>query len=1110
MSARYELKQCDTRLVRKLIRELKMPHFLVSALVARGLKTKEEINEFLSPSLERDWRNPYEIPGLEEVVDKLEDAIKTDKHILVFGDFDLDGISSTAILTRACRALGGRATPFIPDRNSEGYGVSKEAYDRLKQYEPDIIVTVDCGIANGAEIQKIVESGIQVVVTDHHEASDLVPHDIPICDPKFKGDAQDAILAGVGVALKVIQALGTRFGFPHLWHSYLDLATLGTVADMMPMAGQNRALVQAGLEKIRKFTRPCIEALLELTDTKAAEVNSSNIGFSIVPRLNAAGRMSDADVALNCLLSDNIDEARVYARGLQELNEKRKVIENELREVTFAKAKQVYHGQRCLVIAGEGWHEGVKGIVASHLVETYGVPAILFSVDGAVAKGSGRAIGDINLFEVVDAQSDLMTRYGGHKSAVGITLPTENLEEFAIRLEESLSHYPESAFKRKIEIDAVVSLDELTMENVKLLEKVGPYGQSNPIPVFLAKNVTEFEGRAVGQNSNHFLCKLSNGQTKLPCIKFNCKNIDDLLATNAVCNAIITVETETFRGVTAVKAKAEEILPLAECPALSSLCSDETAEFIDELFKKDDFRKIDVNASEPTRLMSNRSHFEELAATNPDKLESEIIESIIGDKELHETQKIILERLKNHESTLGVMATGRGKSLIFQVYAALIALRDGQASLFVYPLRALMADQAFHISQQFEKFGLKCAVLNGETSVSERLNVYSCLRCGDLDIVLTTPEYLSFHADEIAKSNRIGFLVVDEAHHIGQARAGARVSYLELSNIVERLGDPVVLAVTATAPDSVANDIRNTLPLDSEITDETSRDNLHVNDQRNIAHRDDYLAQLIASGGKTVIYVNSREQSVAVARRERQRVPQLAPYIGFYNAGLSREERKRVEDLFRSGEIQVLVATSAFGEGIDIPDIRNVVLYHMPFNAVEFNQMAGRAGRDGKSAWVHLLYGKRDASINENILNDMTPPREIMAVVYRMLCDLESSETLKSPTFTVADLADKLTRVKLQGKEFSISQSAIGCGLNVFDELGLITHRSSFKDGVTLHEIRINSDCPKVELTESTRYCEGLGEISSFQQFREWALHSTLEQLTFQITHPITPSKRGV
>ncbi len=1109
MSVRYDLKQCDTHLVRKLTQELKMPHFLVSILVSRGFKSKEEIEKFLTPDINRDWHNPLQIDGLQEVVERIEDAIKSDRRIAIFGDFDLDGISSTAILTRACRALGGHVTPFIPDRASEGYGISYNAYQRLKVAKPDLIVTVDCGIANGAEIEKIVAAGVEVVVTDHHEASDLLPHDIPICDPKYKGSKEDAILAGAGVALKVVQALGSRFGFPHLWHSYLDLATLGTIADMMPMIGQNRALVCAGLERIRTNTRPCIEALLEVTGTNPADITSSNIGFSLIPRLNAAGRMSDADVALNCLLSDSFEEAKEYAMRLDELNSKRKGIELELQEITFDKAQEVYEGQRSLVIAGEGWHEGVKGIVASHLVEKYGVPSILFSIDGDIAKGSGRSSGEINLFEAVDKESDLMIRHGGHKSAVGITIPTKNLPEFARRLEEALAAYPEEAFKKRVEIDTVVSLDELTLENVKLLEKIGPYGQNNTVPLLLAKNVTEFEGRAVGQNSNHFLCKLSNGQTKIPCINFNCKNIDKLLATNAVCNAIITVESECFRGITAVKAKAEEILPLSECPALSSLCSDETVEFIDDLFKKDDFRSISPQAGEPSRLDVNREHFEELASVNPEELEREIIRAIIGDGELHHTQRVILERLKNHQSTLGVMATGRGKSLIFQTFAALIALRDGQASIFVYPLRALMADQAFHITHAFEKFGLKCAVLNGETPQSERNNIYSCLKCGEVDIVLTTPEYLSFHVNEIAQSNRIGFLVVDEAHHIGQARAGQRTSYLQLGDITERLGHPVVLAVTATAPESVAQTIRETLPLTCEVMDEASRDNLHINDQRNIAHRDDYLAQLIASGGKSVIYVNSREQSVAVARRERQRVPQLAPYIGFYNAGLSREERKRVEDLFRAGEIQVLVATSAFGEGIDIPDIRNVILYHMPFNEVEFNQMAGRAGRDGKNAWVHLLYGKRDASINENILKDMTPEREIMAVVYRALCEMQNRTCDEVFDFTIDDMVSRLSRVKLRGKEFAVSSSAIGCGLSVFDELGLITRSSTFTDGVTVHKVSVASGESKVDLTDSARYCEGLSEISNFELFREWALNSTVEQLTYQVTHPITPNGGG-
>jgi single-stranded-DNA-specific exonuclease len=534
-----------------------------------------------------------------------------------------------------------------------------------------------------------------------------------------------------------------------------------------------------------------------------------------------------------------------------------------------------------------------------------------------------------------------------------------------------------------------------------------------------------------------------------------------------------------------------------------------------------------------------RAHWEALAASDPDALEAALISAIIGDRTPHEAQIDILSRLKAGTSTLGVMATGRGKSLIFQVFAAELALSQNKASLFVYPLRALMADQAFHLSRQFEKFGLVCAVLNGETTQPERLRIYDALATGKVDIVLTTPEYLSFHADEIAKSGRIGFVVVDEAHHIGQAKAGTRPAYKTLGEVVDALGAPVVLAVTATSPTQVARDIIGTLPIVEHVIDDHSRDNLHLDDQRNIPNRDDYLAHIVAGGGKCVIYVNSRDQSVSVARRLRARVPQLAPYIGFYNAGLGKCERARIEDLFRSGKLQVLVATSAFGEGIDIPDIRHVVLYHMPFSDVEFNQMSGRAGRDGRASWVHLLYSESDASINEGLLADMTPARDTMAQIYRAIRDCAqtgiscaaNSAALGSTNFcgdgaraaqNTADvnMADRQTDsvagcfvpVDLESlaraatnSKFHITPTSAACAVSVFNELGLIEARETFTGGQQTHSVRMRSRDGKVELTDSIRYREGLDEILKFREFREWALRSDAHTLTIRITHPITP-----
>ena len=1109
MSQQFEMKPCDNALVRKCMAQLGLPHFIASTCVARGFDTAEKIEHYLNTNIDDDWGNPLDIPGMEQVAERLRIAILNKERIVVFGDFDLDGISATTVMTRGLRALGANVAPFIPDRFHHGYGLSLAAFDEIKPSNPDLIITVDCGVANKEEVAFIQNAGVEVIITDHHEAGDLVPSDTIICDPKFKGNPEDATLAGVGVALKVIGALGTRFGFPHLWRSYTDFAALGTIADMMPLHFQNRALVKDGIEKIKTEPRTCIEALLEVSGAQNENINSTSISFSCIPRLNSAGRLGKPELALNLLLSDKVEDSLKYAEQLNALNNERRAIEAELSSQAMDVAKNKWTNQRCLIVSGRDWHEGVKGIVAARLVDKFEVPSFMFVIDGEEARGSGRSVGDIDLFEVVNEQSDLLTRYGGHKCAVGVTLPLTNLETFEMRLNDSLSKLDSSKFKKTIKIDAVVSLDEMTVENVKLLEKMGPFGQENSKPLFLAKNVTEFDGRAVGATQEHFSCKLSNGHSKLSCIKFRCKNASELSDSDALVNAIFSVENETWRGNTKVKAKAEAILPLAECPVLSALSSDEAAEFIDGLFNRRNDSQTSVTLNESTmhndqnrEAGNSRQHYEKLATANPEALEREIIKALIGENTPHEAQQKLLNNLKRHESCLGVMATGRGKSLVFQAHATLIALKNRKQSIFIYPLRALMADQACHISNKLSAFGINTAVLNGDTPQAKRKNIYEKLGAGEIDILLTTPEYLQFHADTIADAGNFEFLVIDEAHHIDEAKI-ARQAYANLRNVQEKLHNPTTVALTATATKEAQSSIKETLYINTVVFDNFVRKNLRINDQRNISHKDDYLSHLIAQGKKTVVYVGTREQTVAVARRQRTRVPQLSSYIGFYNAGLRREERKRIEDMFRNDEIQVLIATSAFGEGIDIPNIRNVVLYHMPTDDVQFNQMSGRAGRDGEDSWIHLLYGKRDANVNETILGALSPERDLMAVIYKRILKAIEENSKEYAVIDASQFAKSIGTVSVKGIKHTATPSAVESAIKVFSELGILRDEFAIANEKQAHKTSRVKDAPKVELTDSVRYCEGKNSYNAFQSFKEWALSASVADLTARITHPI-------
>ena len=843
-------------------------------------------------------------------------------------------------------------------------------------------------------------------------------------------------------------------------------------------------------------------------------------------------------------MCDDYGQACALAQKLEETNDERRRIEAELAEVANARASEIYSGQRALVVSGEGWHEGVKGIVANRLVGIYGVPTILFTIEGEEARGSGRSVGQVNLFKAVESTSDLLTRFGGHEAAVGVTLPTKNLPEFTRRLCEYMDTLDEDAFHPRIDIDACVNLDELTIENVEQLEKLAPFGQQNLVPCFMARNVVLGNCRAVGANKNHFSCTLSAGHNMVSAIMFHCENIEALLQTDCVVNASFSLQIDEWRGRRSVKAMLKTLEPTRVCQALNACLDPNNLNFVDDLYQLsvDDLRvgaasgeareqssmqdfgqpgaqsaqlgaqsaqlgaqsaQLGGQACEQVHYQTReqtRAHWEDIARKNPAALQDAVVRALIGQGNLHPSQQQILDALDAGQSVLGVMATGRGKSLTFQVHATKRALLNHEVSVFIYPLRALIADQAFHIGEALKNFGITAEILTGESMPEERKRVLSGLGSGKVDIVLTTPEFLSYHAQELAKCGRIGFVVVDEAHHIGLASQAHRAPYAQIGKAIYTMGNPVVLALSATVDTPGAQDIDAILRLKTRVLDNASRDNLYIDDQRNLKNRDDYLAHLVARGEKMLIYVNSREQSIMLARMLRKRVPQLALLIGFYNAGLGREERKRIEELFRTDALSVLVATSAFGEGVNIPNIRHVVLYHMPFNEIEFNQMSGRAGRDGKPATIHLLYGRKDAHINRAILSDMTPDHDVMAQIYRRL---RAVGRMSGKTFF--SMGNTELAALSSSRTCTVSPASVACGIAVFRELGLVETRIEQTNDVRTCAIHVNTTESKVELVDSVRYREGLSERETFNAFHESALRMSAQSLQWRISHPIVP-----
>ncbi len=1128
---------------------LSVPPLVARIMASRSIASVEEGRLFLTPSLERDWASPALIPGLAEVADRVEAAVRAGEVIAVFGDFDVDGITSTCLLTEALQRLGATVRPFIPHRFDEGYGLSRASLDRLiEETSPALVVTVDNGIAAAEEVGYLRERGIDIVVTDHHEPADLVPRDIPVADPKLAAAGPSRELAGAGVALKLVQVLGERLGTPELWRSLTEVAALGTVSDMMTLTPENRALVADGIAHMRATARPGYVALAALTRTDLATITADALSFSLIPRLNAAGRMADPSLALRVLMATDAVEAARLAAQLEEVNQQRRAIEAELTADAEQRVAATYDGGRVIVVGGEGWHEGVKGIVASRLTNRYHVPALLFSIEDGVARGSGRSVGRVNLFEAVERCSDLLIRFGGHAGAVGVTCAAENLDALRERLGAVLAELDADAFEDRGEIAATVGLSELDIATIEQISLLEPFGQGNRVPLLAATGVTMTDRAQVGRGGDHMRFAVTDGVSCVPAIMFRVPDIERLSACDTVVDVVFEAVAERWQGRVKPKLMVKDILcrscedaPVpsaavapagksAPVPNVSSPAADpgttasegeveaaapgDAAAAVPHLAASAEAAGEDTpsaapapdSASEraavPLAPAPDAARRQALAQLPYDELTRSLLHAFIGTARPHEAQLQALEALRCGRNVLAVMGTGRGKSLIFQVHAVREAIARGRASVFVYPLRALVADQSFHLMQTLAKLGVRAAVLTGETPTAGRDRIFSQLAGGRVDIVLTTPEFLTIHRARFAAAGRVGFVVIDEAHHVAQAKAGERPAYLEMPAVLAALGSPRVLALTATAAPETADEIARLLPVEELVVDEAVRENLSVDDGRESASRENRLVSIVAGGEKCVVYVNSRDQAQALCRTLRRRVPELAASIGFYHAGLERTRRLEAEQAFRAGDLTCIVSTSAFGEGVNLPDIRHVVLYHMPFGSIEFNQMSGRAGRDGQPAQVHLLFCARDARINERLLDAAAPERAELVTLYRALQTMGRRQRGGSGTasFVASDLDIAQMCLAVDART-PVEERAVTAALAIFEELGFL-HQASVDAG---HRIEMVESPGRVDLNSSILYLEGLHARCEFAAFRRWALEASAHDMLARINRPITP-----
>ncbi len=490
------------------------PTLMDRLLRARGFETREAAEAFLSPSRAQ-LGDPLGMPGMDEAVKRIHAAKAEARAVVIYGDYDVDGVTATALLTLFLAEFGVRARHYIPSRHREGYGLNAEALRSIAaDGEQPLLITVDCGVTAVAEIALAKELGLDPIVTDHHRPGEALP-DCPVLNPLL-GYPFPA-LCGAGVAFKLCQALDDDLAF-----QFIDLAALGTVADVVPLTDENRAITALGIARMNADPRPGIAALMEVSGVKAGEVTAGRIAFQLAPRLNAGGRVGDAIRSLNLLTARTMAEAAPLASELNDENNHRKALEGE---ILSGAAKQLegfdFAARRAIILADEGWNTGVLGLAASRLVEKYNLPVVLLRREDGVLHGSCRSIPGVDIHQALSAVGHLLTRFGGHSQAAGLSLPEENFPEFARALDGVIARGADpECFVPAARYDMALPLSLLDEGFVRLLEKFEPTGFGNPSPVFLT-GASVSEARAVGAEGAHLKLRLADGGRGMPAIAFS-------------------------------------------------------------------------------------------------------------------------------------------------------------------------------------------------------------------------------------------------------------------------------------------------------------------------------------------------------------------------------------------------------------------------------------------------------------------------------------------------------------------------------------------------------------------------------------------------------------
>ena len=546
MNKKWECYESDENRVNQLVEQHKLSRILASILVNRNIDIEGKMEKFLNPT-RNDFHDPFLMPDMEKAVARILKAIEEKQKVMIYGDYDADGITSITVLKKFLDERGMEVGTYIPNRLEEGYGLNKEAIQGIYEEGYRLMITVDCGISGIEEINYANCLGIETIITDHHEPAEELPKAYAVIDAKRKDNEYPFNqLAGVGVVFKFIQALSIKLGLEEKEYlKYLDLVCVGTISDIVPLIDENRVIAKLGLKLVAMTKNIGLRTLMETIGFK--EINSGAISFGIAPRINACGRMGHQQEALDLFLCNDVKKAKEIANRLNQFNQERQAKEKAIFEQVVEKIEKEEKDKTCIILGDENWHHGIIGIVSSKVTEMYFKPSILICFEGEEGKGSGRSIPGFDLHEALMKCSDSIQKFGGHSMAIGITIKKENFEAFKEEFETYARECHISDIVPILQIDEEISLKDIRIEDVKSLKLLEPFGEANKTPLFLLKNLKINSIRALSEGK-HLKLTLKDDNYMIDAIGFNMGDLVTQYLLDDKVDIVGTLDINTFNG----------------------------------------------------------------------------------------------------------------------------------------------------------------------------------------------------------------------------------------------------------------------------------------------------------------------------------------------------------------------------------------------------------------------------------------------------------------------------------------------------------------------------------------------------------------------------------